>query len=71
MASISTNIECSISFADEEKEILQKAGEICNRIAHELWHTGSGTDIEDEMSFFFSGIGGSLENILKGIYERP
>lgn len=71
MSSISANTEYSIEFADEEKEILKKAGEILNKIAYELWHTGSGTDIEDEMSFFFSGISGSIENILKGIYERP
>lgn len=49
MADISTNISCSISFTDEEMEILQKASEIFKRIGHEIWLTGHDTDEEDEI----------------------
>ena len=71
MASISTSTDCSVEFTDEEKEVLQKASEICKRIGKEIWQTGNGTDEEDEISFFFSGIGGSIENALKGNYWAP
>lgn len=71
MASISTNTSCSISFTDEEKEILQKASEVCNRIGTEIWQEGDHTDAEDDVSFFFSNIGGSIENALKGNYWSP
>lgn len=71
MANISTSTNCDISFTDEEKEILQKASEICKKIGHQIWMTGNGTDEEDEIQFFFSGIGGSIENALKGNYWMP
>lgn len=71
MADISTNTSCSINFTDEEIEILQKASEICKRIGNKIWHDGNGTDEEDEAAFFFSGVGGSIENALKGKYWMP
>lgn len=71
MASISTSTSCGVSFTEEEKEILQKASEICKGIGKEIWQTGNGTDEEDEVCFFFSGIGGSIENALKGNYWAP
>ena len=71
MASISTSTDCSVKFTDEEKEVLQKASEICKRIGKEIWQTGNGTDEEDEASFFFSEISGSIENALKGKYWMP
>ncbi len=71
MANVSISTNCSISFTNEENEILQKASDICKRIGHEIWQTGSGTDAEDEVSFFFTGIGGSIENALKGNYWMP
>lgn len=71
MANISTSSNCSIRFTDEEKEVLQKASEICTKIGGEIWRNGNGTDEEDEISFFFSGIGGSIENALKGNYWTP
>lgn len=71
MASISTSTNCSVNFSDEEKEILQKASEICKNIGREIWHDGNGTDEEDEAAFFFSEIGGSIENALKGNYWAP
>lgn len=70
MANISTSTNCSVGFTDEEKEILQKASEICNKIGNEIWRAGN-TDEEDEISYFFSGIGGSIENALKGNYWKP
>lgn len=71
MANISTSTNCSVEFLDEEKEVLQKASEICKNIGREIWHDGNGTDEEDEAAFFFSGIGGSIENALKGNYWAP
>lgn len=71
MADISTCTSCSISFTDEETEILQRASEICKNIGHEIWRTGHGTDEEDEIQFFFSEIGGSIENALEGKYWMP
>lgn len=71
MANISTSTDCRVSFTEEEKEIMQKASEICKRVGSEIWHDGNGTDEEDEISFFFSGIGGSIENALKGNYWMP
>lgn len=71
MASISTSTNCSVSFSDEEKEILQKASEIYKNIGREIWHDGNDTDEEDEAAFFFSEIGGSIENALKGNYWAP
>lgn len=71
MANISTSTDCSVTFTEEEKEILQKASEICKKIGSEIWHDGNGTDEEDEAAFFFSGIGGSIENALKGKYWAP
>lgn len=70
MANISTSTNCNVSFTDEEKKILQKASEICNKIGREIWRTGS-ADEEDEISYFFSGIGESIENALKGNYWKP
>lgn len=66
MANISTNTNCNISFTDEEKEILQKASEICKNIAHEIWSSGNGTDEEDTTEYFFFGIGESLDRALTG-----
>lgn len=71
MADISTSTNCSVNFSDEEKEILQKASEICKNIGREIWHDGNGTDEEDEAAFFFSVIGESIENALKGNYWAP
>lgn len=71
MANISTSTSCSIKFSEEESEILQKASEIFKNIGHEIWQTGDGTDEEDEISFFFSEIGGSIENALSGKYWSP
>ncbi len=71
MANISTSTNCSVSFSDEEKEILQKASKICKNIGHEIWRNGNDTNEEDEAAFFFSGIGGSIENALKGNYWAP
>lgn len=68
MASISTSTNCSVNFSDEEKEILQKASEICKNIGREIWYDGNDTDEEDEAAFFFSEIGGGIENALKGNY---
>lgn len=70
MANISTSTNCNVSFTEEEKEILQKAREICKDIGHEIWSSCNGID-EDEISFFFFRIGDSIENILNGIYESP
>lgn len=70
MANISTSTNCSIEFTDEEKEVLQKASEICKKVGDEIWKTGN-TDEEDEISYFFSGIGGSIENALKGNFWVP
>lgn len=53
MASISTSTNCSVDLTEEEREILQKASEICKGIGKEIWQTGNGTDEEDEVSFFF------------------
>lgn len=71
MANISTSTSCSVSFTDEEKKILQKASEICKTIGREIWHNGNDTDEEDQAAFFFSGIGGSIENALEGKYWAP
>ena len=71
MANISTSTNCSVSFSDEEKEILQKSSEICKNIGREIWHDGNGTDEEDEAAFFFSEIGGSIKNALKGNNWAP
>lgn len=71
MANISTSTSCNIKFSEEESEILQKASEIFKNIGHEIWKTGDGTDEEDEISFFFSEIGGSIENVLNGKYYSP
>lgn len=71
MANISTSTACSVTFTEEEKEILQKASEICKKVGMEIWHDGNGTDEEDEAAFFFSGIGGSIENALNGKYWMP
>ena len=70
MTNISTSTNCSIDFSNEEKEILQKASEICKKISSEIWETGS-KDEEDEISYFFYGIGGSIDNALKGNYWKP
>lgn len=69
MANISTSKNCIVNFSDEEKEILKKASEICNKIGNEIWKNGT-TDETDEISYFFTGIGGSIENSLKGNYWR-
>lgn len=71
MASVSTSTSCGVSFSEEEKEILEKASEICKEIGKEVWRTGNGTDEEDEVAFFFSGIGGSIKNALEGKYWAP
>lgn len=71
MANVSTSTNCSIEFTDEENEVLQKASEICKKIGSEIWQTGNGTDEEDEISFFFSEIGGSIKNALEGKYWAP
>lgn len=71
MASISTSTNCSVDLTEEEREILQKASEICKDIGKEIWQTGNETDEEDRVSFFFSEIGGSIENALKGNYWSP
>ena len=71
MADVITNSSVSIELTEEEKEILSKAGEICNGIGNDIWRNGNGTDEEDEVSFFFSSIGGSIENALKGRYWTP
>lgn len=68
MANISTNTNCSIDFTDEEKEILQKASEICKNIGQEIWHDGE-TDEEDEIAFLFSQIGEAIKNILNKNYH--
>lgn len=71
MANISTSTDCSVTFTDEEREILQKASEICKKVGNEIWHNGNGTDEEDEVAFFFSEISGSIENALNGKYWMP
>ena len=71
MANISTNTDCSVTFTDEEKKILQKASEICKKVGKDIWHNGNDTDEEDEVAFFFSEIGDSIENALKGNYWMP
>lgn len=48
MATISVNTTCAVSFTDEEREILQKAREICKSVGKEIWEDGDGTDEEDE-----------------------
>lgn len=68
MASISTSTNCSVSFTDEEKEILQKASDICKNVGNEIWHDGNGSDEEDIAAFFFSELGENIENALKGDY---
>lgn len=71
MANISTSTSCNIKFSEEESEILQRASEIFKNIGQEIWQTGDGTDEEDEIAFFFSEIGGSIENALSGKYWAP
>lgn len=44
MANISTSTDCSVTFTDKEREILQKASEICKKVGMEIWHNGNGTD---------------------------
>lgn len=68
MASVSTSASCSVSFTEEEKEILQKASEICKSVGNEIWHDGNGTDEEDIAAFFFSDLGGYIQKALKGDY---
>lgn len=68
MASISTSTNCSVSFTDEEKEILQKASEICKNVGNEIWHNGNDSDEEDIAAFFFSELGENIEHALKGDY---
>lgn len=67
MASMSTSTSCKVSFAEEEKEILQKASEICKNVGNEIWHDRNGSDEEDTVSFFFSDLGKNIERALKGI----
>ena len=55
----------------EEMKVRLEASEICKNIGKEIWHDGNGTDEEDEAAFFFYGIGGSIENALKGNYWMP
>lgn len=71
MANISTNTDCSVTFTEEEKEIFQKASKICKRVGHEIWQNGNETDEEDQISFFFSEVGGSIENAVHGKYYAP
>ncbi len=71
MANISTNTDCSVTFTEEEKEIFQKASEICKRVGHEIWQMGNGTDKEDQVSFFFSELGGCIDNATNGKYFAP
>lgn len=71
MANISTSTDCSVTFTEEEKEILQKASDICKKVGKEIWHNGNDTVEEDEAAFFFSEISGSIENALKGEFWMP
>lgn len=66
MASYSSNTCVSIDFSEEEKEILKKASEILKQLGKDLWQ-----DDSDELSFFFSDLGGGIENVLKGNYWIP
>lgn len=68
MANVSINTSCKVSFTDEEKEILQKASEICKTVGDEIWHDGNGSDEEDIAAFFFSGLSENIEHALNGDY---
>lgn len=68
MAKVSTNTSCKVLFTDEEKEILQKASEICKTVGDEIWHDGNGSDEEDMAAFFFSELIENIEHALKGDY---
>lgn len=66
MASISSSKDVSITFSDEEKEILAKAITLLKDLGIELWK-----DDCDEEGYFFTELGSGIENALKGHYWLP
>jgi hypothetical protein len=59
---IQTSSSASVSFTDEEKEILQKAHDILRETAKELWSDGS--DAAEDLSFEIGGVADGINGIL-------
>lgn len=65
-----SNIECIVAFTEEERKILNRAVKVLKEAEHEIYESGEGTDMEDDVRYYLEYTAEGIQNIIDGRYPN-